>query len=566
MNNQYGHNYRGMICVCLILLAFAGLMMRSLYLCYFYDHKRFAPITRQYATNLKTASYRGNIYDRHKHSLAVSVQRPSAYIDKKFKPTLKQLGQIALILDVPKNKIKKLIKKKRAFAYLKRKISPKQKARLERLELKGLAFQTEPHRVYPNGQSAAELLGFVDIDNKGLAGVEKQFDRQLTGQITKVSPAVDALRRRILLDNKSSIPDHPGNNIILSIDQVIQEIAEEALKWGVERSLAKGGWVVVADPNTGAILAAANYTPYSGKAKKLQRNRAFVDIWEPGSLTKAMLLTSALDKKAVSLNQEIDCSKGKMKIGKHTIHDTHLVKDATITDVIVHSSNVCAYKIAEKVGAKNYYNHLIDFGIADKKYSFQFPGYTAGRISHYKKWRPIRFANIAFGQGFLTNTIELVRAFSTVGNGGRLFDPYLLERVETDSGVIQYQKKPSFTQLFEPHVAQQIKGVLEKVVQEGSGRNAKIKGLGVGGKTGTAQKTDPGKRGYAKGKYLASFFGFTPTKSTPHLTIGVVIDTPGKAPHYGGLWAAPVFKKIAKTTLKYLNLSLIHISEPTRPY
>ena len=206
------------------------------------------------------------------------------------------------------------------------------------------------------------------------------------------------------------------------------------------------------------------------------------------------------------------------------------------------------------MGPKKYYEHLIDFGLGDRKWNFEFPGYTQGRISDYKKWRPIRFANIAFGQGFLTNSIELVRAFSAIANGGRYFNPYLLNQVKTESGSVLFQQKPTFTQLFEPEVADQIKGVLELVVQEGSGRNAKMKSVQVGGKTGTAQKADPNTRGYSKDHYLASFFGYTATKGSPHLTIGVVIDSPGKTPHYGGLWAAPVFKKIAKASLNYLNI------------
>jgi cell division protein FtsI (penicillin-binding protein 3) len=290
---------------------------------------------------------------------------------------------------------------------------------------------------------------------------------------------------------------------------------------------------------------------------KRAKNHALLDVIEPGSVTKPFLVAAALEHKKTWLQEIHNCEKGHMRIGRRIIHDTHPAEMLSTSQTIVESSNICAYKIAMKMGPELFAKSMAEFGLGSQEISLDLPGEGRGWISNWKNWRDIRFANISFGQGFMATGLELVQAMGVIANGGLLMRPMLVERLTTSDGII-VSSTPSeqIRRVISPVVARQMRQVLARVVEDkkGTGSNAKTTWFSTAGKTGTAQKVDPGIKGYAKDKYVVSFLGFAPVKD-PHLAIFVAVDEPREKPYYGGTWAAPIFSEIVDKSLRYLNVA-----------
>jgi cell division protein FtsI (penicillin-binding protein 3) len=519
---------------------------------------------RQYEQHLELAPYRGPVLDRNSHPLAISVKKPSVAINPRvFRPNAQQMKQLALLLDLPREKIKDVASKDAYFAWLKRKIDPAVAQKVEGLELKGLYLVNEATRLYPLQSTAAHLLGAVGSENQGLLGIERQFQQLLAGKTTAVSPSKDARGRTILYSSDMAAPDLPGHTIQLSIDHAIQEITEEALTSGVIAARAKSGFAVVTDPHTGKILALANYPTFDpnqiSKAKtEHTRNYALLDLFEPGSIIKPFVVAGALEMKKTSPHELHNCENGVYRAGGVVFRDDHPAPMLSTVETLVRSSNICTFKIAERLGKQGLYDILQKFGFAGGiSISEFFPPTMRGSIAKPGSWKPIRFANVAFGQGFTTTGIEIAMAYGALANGGNLMRPILVDRITSPSGEIVYAATPEAS----AHVlsidhARQMRDILARVVtdKKGTASKAATEDYTTGGKTGTAEKVDPVLKAYSPDKRIASFAGFAPV-ADPYLTIFVIIDEPGVKPAYGGLWAAPVFADIAERSLRYLNVA-----------
>lgn len=519
---------------------------------------------RQYEQHLDIAPYRGPILDRNGHPFAISLRRPSLAVNPRvFEPTSNDLKKLSLLLDLPREKIREVSTKKAYFSWLKRRLDAKVAEQVEVLEIPGLYFINEPARTYPLQQVGAQVIGSVGSDNSGLIGIERQFDKTLQGLASTVSPAKDARGKTILFSSDLAAPDLPGHTVQLTIDHVIQEIADEALKAGVLAAKSKSGFAIVTDPHTGRILALSNYPTFDPNAiGKINiehtRNYAILDSFEPGSVMKPFVIASAIDQKKTTPEEMHNCENGVYRVGGVVFRDDHPSQTLSTSETLVRSNNICTYKIAERLGKKTLYDSLRAFGFSGQlSYPELFPTVTNGSISSPLNWLPIRFANIAFGQGMTSTGLEMAMAYGAIANGGNLMKPQLVDRITSPSGEITYASSPEvIRQVITMDSSRQMRDILSQVVTHphGTGKNAKIPWYTTAGKTGTAQKVDPLLRAYSPWKRTASFMGFAPVQD-PYLVVIVAIDEPSVKPYFGAMWAAPVFANIVERSLRYLNVA-----------
>lgn len=518
---------------------------------------------KQYQSAISLSAFRGNIYDRRKSPLSISIKSPSVAINPKvFNPTAKQLSQVSRILGLTNGKIKALARKPKYFAWLKRKVPYQVAEKLKKLNLKGIHYVLEPSRYYPGGRAAANLLGYVGTDNVGLLGLEHAYEQKLQGTSSKLLSLKDARGHLILMNAEQITPEKTGNHIVLTLDRAIQGITEEALQNGIEKSGAKMGFAIVMDPHTGRILAMANhpnFNPNNPSQLKMKHtaNHSIAYRFEPGSVMKPFVIAWALEMHKTSPFEIHHCEKsGRYEVSdKLYIHDDHPKEFRTTEEILIHSSNICTFKVALRIGPKHLFNSLKRFGFAGEKPILSLPGESTGTISTADSWSPIRFANISFGQGLLVTGLEVVQAYASLANGGNLITPYLIERIESSDGNILQDFSPIIKhRVISPQTSHHIAKILEKVVLEGTASRAKTTSYSTAGKTGTAEKIDPLTKSYSDHKRIANFAGFAPV-SDPHIAVYIVLDEPQKKPYYGGVWAAPVFSEIVQKTLKYLNVA-----------
>ena len=335
----------------------------------------------------------------------------------------------------------------------------------------------------------------------------------------------------------------------------------------MKNARAKQGFVIVSDPHTGRILALANAPTFNpnerdGLKLDLAQNHALLDTFEPGSVIKPVVISGVLKKNLVTPEEEHFCENGVLHGDNWQIKDDHPFKTLDTTGVLVHSSNICTFKIAKRIGPDGLYQAIKEFGITTGDSIIDFPGQVTGYMVRPEKWRPIRFANVAFGQGMTTTGLEMVTAYGAIANGGHLMQPYLVDRIESSDGlIVKSNASKVIRTVLNPDQSKTMRKMLQAVVEMGTGKSARLEEYTAGGKTGTSEKVDPLTKAYSSTKRIASFIGFTPIDD-PHLVIYVVIDEPSNTPYYGALWAAPVFKNIAEKTLKYLNVAPDKVTLP----
>jgi cell division protein FtsI (penicillin-binding protein 3) len=516
-------------------------------------------IARQYEDTVKLPPFRGKILDRGGDALAVGVRLPTVYVNPKvFSPTKEQIQKLSKILNVKGRKLLKISRKESHFAYVARKISSSAAKKVRALKIKGVHILNEPARSYPSGTLAAPLVGLVGMDNQGLAGLENLYEKELAGSPNLATPTKDAKGRLLFLNTTDIKNTNTGSSLVLTIDRAIQQIAEEALAKGIEKAGAKSGFVVVADPHTGKLLAVANSPgPAAHRRQRyrgeLFRNKAFTDRFEPGSIVKPFVVAQGLESKSFAKDAVFFCENGKFKVGRNTIHDTKKAAWLNLESLLVKSSNICAYKAAQMIGQKGLHSGLKKFGFADAATTANVRGSAPGRISDSKSWKDIRFANISFGQGFLVSGLEIITAWNALANGGRYIEPTLVDRIETNAGQVLWQARPNHKTIISADTAKFVASATLAVVEKSAASRAKSKLYRVAGKSGTTQKANENGRGYSKDKRIASFAGYAPFYD-PAITVYVNIDEPSQKPYYGNLWAAPVFKEVVESTLKYLNV------------
>jgi cell division protein FtsI (penicillin-binding protein 3) len=538
---------------------------------------------KQQQRTFEVAPRRGILYDRNLHELAMTVLVDSIYavpseIADKQDPD-GQAKRQALANALAKvvhtdatdrfttaHQIAARLNASRNFAWIARKLDPAVIARVKALNLKGVYFQKEFKRFYPNSQLAAQVLGYVGTDDNGLGGMERKFDHDLHGSPGRMLTALDA--RRHVLDSQEHDPD-PGQSLVLTIDENIQFMAERALDAALARTHALNGTVVVQDPYTGQILALAirptfNPNDFRHATTSLLKNHAVSDVYEPGSTFKLVTYSAALEQKVATPEQLIDCQGGKIELAGRIIHDSHSNGVLTIAQALAESSDVAAVKLALRMGPEKFDQYIHEYGFGART-DIELPAETRGLLAPTRRWSGSSIGSIAMGQEVGVTPIQLVTMVSTIANGGMYLPPHiLLQRTDKPAATLKASAFRPRAELpdelpegahrvISTMTAAEMRKMMQGVVVFGTAKNAaNLNGYTSGGKTGTAQKIDVLTHRYSKTKYVASFVGIAPVNN-PAIAIAVIIDSP-EGNHFGNSNAAPVFREVAQEVLEYLGV------------
>ncbi len=498
---------------------------------------------------------RGTIYDANHKELAVTIDSTSIAVRPKLINDPKaEAVRVAKVLGLSRKNVEKKFTSQKKFLWLKRHATFSQVEKIKGLNIEnGILFLPEHKRFFPSKELAGQVIGFTDIDEKGLEGIEYLYDKVLSRE--KRSPTVFLLEK---VDTGGRRNDESkGLSVVLTIDKSIQYIAESAICEAAEEFEAKRAFAVIMSPKTGAVFAIAQYpffdpNNYKRFDSSIWRNRAVSDQFEPGSTLKIFLAAAALKSQKYDENSIFFCENGVYNIGRNRIHDTHSHGWLTLLKIIKYSSNIGSTKVIEEIGKKNYETTLRNFGFGGKT-GIDYPGESTGRFASSDKWKTIDASAISFGQGISVSAIQLASALSAIANKGMLYKPYIVKDIIDENNKVVKKIEPEFIRrVISEKTSTKLKKIMHAVTTDGgTGVNAAVNGYIVCGKTGTAQKIDQyGK--YAKNRFIASFVGFAPEKN-PEITVVVIVDEPKKQ-HYGGIVAAPVFKKIVFETLNYLNI------------
>ncbi|MFZ0134200.1 MAG: penicillin-binding protein 2 [Desulfobacterales bacterium] len=511
----------------------------------------------QYEASVKTCGKRGTIFDRRMSELAVSIQVTSigAYPARLGDPA-KTAAALSKSLNVDRGALLQSLRSKKTFVWVKRQATPREVEKVKELNLEGIGFVPEYNRFYPNKTLAAQVIGFTGVDGAGLEGLEHYYDEVLKGAETESTFLRDALGNRFVAGG-GSVQDFGGKNLTLTIDQTVQFIAERTLEDTVTEFEADSAIAIVMEPRTGALLAVAQYPFFNPNAYRdfkssSWRNRAVADAIEPGSTLKIFSATAAIEFGDSSPNTIYFCENGAYRIGRKTVRDVSAHGWLSLQQIVKYSSNIGAIKISEIVGPKHLHDLLAQFGFGTKT-GIDCPGESPGSLSNYRHWSRMDTSAISFGHGMSASPLQLVTAVSAIANGGALMKPYLVTSVTDQNNQILQSFGPHLVRrVVSENTARKIGTILKTVVTEGgTGTQAALQGYTVAGKTGTAKKIGPDGT-YSDDNYIASFVGFTPADD-PAITVLVIINEPRKE-YYGGVVAAPAFRRIAQETLNYLNV------------
>jgi cell division protein FtsI (penicillin-binding protein 3) len=514
-----------------------------------------APALRELAAvqqraNVTKPAGRGTIYDRRGVPLALGRQAMTVYVDPQSVRDPEQVADAAgtaLGLDADEV-LRSISDRTRRFVYLARKADPEQAAELGRRQLAGVGFYPEELRVYPQGTIGAHLLGFAGVDNRGLAGVEKQLDPILSGRPGNETIVRDPTGR--LIDVLRGNDSREGLDVTLTVDHVLQSRTEAVLdrvvtKWGAQSATA-----IVLDVRSGGVLAIANSPGFDANEfadvpASWSRNRAVTDTFEPGSTFKVVTVAAALAEKLVG-PQTTFTLPPKLQIWDRVIHEDSRDEPATMTvaQILSQSSNVGLVRLAQALGPERLDRWMRKFGFG-RRTGIEYPGETPGIVIPLEKWSGTTIANVPIGQGIAVTPIQMAAAYAALANGGVWVQPHLVRRVGEDAA-----PAPRRRRIVPRGVSEHVLRMLQGVVREGSGYRAAVPGYMVAGKTGTAEKPD--ERGYGTDRYVASFVGIVPA-TAPRLAILVLVDEPQEQ-YYGGMVAAPAFRELARFALQYLEI------------
>jgi cell division protein FtsI (penicillin-binding protein 3) len=513
---------------------------------------------RQQRRTLDITPKRGAIYDRNMHPLAMSVPVQSAFaIPTEVKDAGMAARLMSGVLGMQQDVVREKLESGATFVWIERKLPPEKVQALAALNLKGIYFQEENQRFYPKRDMASHVLGFVDVDDKGLGGIEHEYDALIRSKGEKIVVMADAKKR--WFDGGEAQADR-GVNIVLTIDEKIQYIAERELAAAIERTRAPAGTVIVQDPNTGAILALANWPKFNPNAatsasNEARTNRAISNIYEPGSTFKLVTLAAAFDQNLIRAEEVFDCENGSVRVAGHLIHDHKKYGMLTVADILANSSDVGAIKIALRLGSPKFYEYIHAFGFGTPT-GVDLPSESRGLVNRLDHWGSFSIGSVSMGQEVGVTPLQMVNAVSSVANGGLLYKPHVVQEMRRGDQVLPLEGASApedAHRVVRPETAATLRRLMEGVILHGTGKNARLDGWTAAGKTGTAQKIDPQTKRYSPTNVIASFIGFAPINN-PAVTILVSIDSPGGYPHGGGDVAAPVFKRIAEQVLPYLDV------------
>lgn len=513
----------------------------------------------QHLDTLDISPMRGLVVDREGRELARSVETDSFFaVPSEIKNIEKTAARLSPLIGADAKqlvgRLKDAKQSRRKFMWLARRLDAEPARKIESLKMEGVHALKEPKRFYPNGSLAAHVLGFVGLDEVGLAGVEQFHNERIRGEAGKVFVETDANQRPY---ESSQTQPRLGQTVVLTIDQMVQYRVEQSLTAAVERTRAKSGTAIVLDPRTGEILALANSPTFdpnaAGTASPQSRlNEALENIYEPGSTFKVVAFSAAIEEGLVNADHRIDCQMGTIKVAGRVVHDHHAFGTLTIADALAKSSNVAAIKLGLRVGDARMYDYMKRFGFGSRT-GIELPGETAGLLRPVSSWQPSSMGSLAMGQEVGVTPVQMAAAFGALANGGVRVAPHIVREIRAGDGSIVYRAAAAETRVVSAETARSVRGMLEGVTLNGTARLAQLNGYSAAGKTGTAQKIDPRTRAYSTTKHIASFVGFAPVEN-PAVVIIVVIDEPAGAFH-GGDTAAPVFREIAEHILPGLNIA-----------
>jgi cell division protein FtsI (penicillin-binding protein 3) len=540
-----------------LLLAFLTLAARAADLSLF-DERGSRLAVRQSRTALSLAPERGLILDRSGHALALSAAAPSVYaVPEELDDPARAASALDRALGLARGSVAQRLQGRRHFAFVARWVGPERAERVRALDLRGVGIVEEPRRVYPYKELGGALLGFANIDGKGVRGIEQQEDEWLRGRSRRL-PAERDGSGRLLVDRGDEHWHTAGGDVALTLDVAMQADARRALAEAVERTGARGGAVVVLDPSTGDVLALAEWPGFDpNRFREVPyaetRSRAFLDAMEPGSTLKAFLVAAALESQTLRPEDLIDCENGSLELPGKTITDHHPHGQLHPDEILRISSNVGAVKIAFRLGIEAHVAMLRRFGFGAPTGS-GFPDESAGVLRTPARRRPVEQATLAFGQGLGVTPIQLAAATAALANGGELVRPRLVSARRAPGGRWQALRPERVQRVVSERTATTLLGMLEGVTSsEGTGRRAALRGLRVAGKTGTAQKFDASAGRYSTDRFVAWFIGVAPADA-PRLAITVALDEPRRPTHTGGAAAAPLFARVASAQLARLGI------------
>jgi cell division protein FtsI (penicillin-binding protein 3) len=539
--------WRARLLLLLVFFGFLVLAARALYLQGLHNDFLQQKGETRYARVIEISAHRGMVTDRNGEPLALSTPVESVWaapVDANL--SAEQRAKLTRLLGMDAAELKKkLAETEREFVYLKRQLPPEQAAKVVQLNLPGVFLQREYRRYYPAAEVTAHVVGVTGMDDNGQEGIELAYQDWLTGKAGSRRVIKDRLGH-VVEDIESIRAPQQGRELALSIDQRIQYLAFRELKSAIALNEAKAGSLVVLDVNTGEVLALANWPTYNPNNRDTltvgrSRNRAVVDLFEPGSTLKPFTVAAALESGQVSPGSMIDTQGGHYTIGNRTIHDAHPEGILTVAQVIQKSSNIGSAKMALAMAPQKLWTILSDVGFGTQT-KVGFPGEATGRLRAYQTWKPIEQATMSYGHGISVSLLQLARAYSVFATDGKLKPVTLVKRDQPVEGKA----------VISPRTAMAVRKMLEMVTQPGgTATRAQVAGFRVAGKTGTAHKLSGAA--YASDRYISSFVGFAPA-SNPRLVIAVMLDEPGGRSYYGGEVAAPVFSTVMAGALRLLGI------------
>lgn len=539
--------WRSKLIVAGIALAFVGLAGRAAWVQVIGNDFYRKQGEVRFARTLELAANRGRIFDRNGLLLATSVPVPSIWaIPEDVERDKVKLAQLAKLLQMPLPELMaKLEEPDRNFVWLKRQVDEGTARQVAALDLKGVFQRKEYRRQYPEGEAAAHVVGFTNVEDNGQEGVELAFNKDLAGRPGSRRVIKDRLGR-IVEDVREQVPPVDGKDLQLSIDSKVQFFAWQKLRDAVLENKAKAGSVVVLDAHTGEVLALANYPSYAPANRQnltgaQLRNRALTDTFEPGSTMKPFVVALALEKGMVKPTTVIPTAPGRITISGSTISDSHPHGDLTVSQVVQKSSNVGTVRLAMQLQPREMWELYTQLGLGQRP-QVPFPGAVGGKLRAYKTWRPIEQATMSYGYGLSTSLFQLARAYTVFARDGELVPVTLMKTDAPAAGV----------RVLQPQAAQSLRQMLHlATLNGGTAPRAQTMGYSVGGKTGTAHKQEG--KGYAEHKYRSVFVGIAPIDK-PRIVVAVMIDEPSAGRYFGGDVAAPVFSATVQQSLRMLGV------------
>jgi cell division protein FtsI (penicillin-binding protein 3) len=547
------------------LLIVAGLAMlwmtavfgRLAYLQLFRHTEYMARAQRQQQRVIEITPKRGSIFDRNMHPLAMSIPVDSAFaVPAELADEQLAARLLSGVLGIPRDALETRLESSRSFVWIARKLPPDKAEAVAALNLKGVYFQKENQRIYPKRDLASHVLGFVDVDEKGLGGIEHELDSQIRGKSEKIIVMADARQRWF---DGGEAQRERGANVVLTLDEKIQYIAERELAAAIAKTHAIAGTVMVMNPNSGEILGLANWPKFNPNnaneaPAESRMNRAITALYEPGSTFKLITLAAAFDQGITRPEEVFDCENGAVYVAGHRIRDHKPFGLLSVSDILAQSSDVGAIKIALRLGAPKFYDYIRVFGFGQLT-GVDLPGESKGLVRRLENWTPVSIGSISMGQEVGVTPIQLISAVSAIANGGMLYKPHVIAELRRGDQALPAEGLLAPVEprhVIRPETAATLRRLMEGVVLDGTGKLAHLDGWTAAGKTGSAQKIDPSTGRYSRTQLIASFTGFAPI-SNPAVTILVSLDSP-VGQHEGGQVAAPVFKRVAEQVLPYLDV------------